>query len=149
LNTAGEGVQQLAAALQAAVDHLVASESKQQHQLGAGAKQPQQHVGADALAAAVAAAVAGAAARSVSSSGSNVEGAEEDWDEDEYEDWEGEEGEEWVAAALAQAEGGQLTGAGSSDDETAPQPLAADDPDRWLLELSEEQLLAMADSADV
>lgn len=46
-------------------------------------------------------------------------------------------------------DGSLITGTGSSsDDEAAPQPLAADDPDRWLFELSEDKLLAMADAAD-
>ncbi|WIA30129.1 hypothetical protein OEZ86_000222 [Tetradesmus obliquus] len=137
----GEGVQQLAAALQAATDHLVASEGKQQQQ--------QQRVAADALAAAVAAAVAGAAAAAAAGDSSSDDIEEDgEWDEDEYEEWEGEEDEEWVAAAV-RSEGSLISGTGSSsDDEAAPQPLAADDPDRWLFELSEDKLLAMADAAD-
>eukprot|EP00882_Tetradesmus_deserticola_P024133 GHRQ01026362.1.p1 GENE.GHRQ01026362.1~~GHRQ01026362.1.p1 ORF type:complete len:299 (+),score=149.20 GHRQ01026362.1:519-1415(+) len=155
----GEGVQQLATALQTAVDHLTTSGSKQQHLKGCG-EQQQHHVAADALAAAVAAAVAAAAA-GASGNGSDSSEGEEYEEEEEWEDVEHGEHEEFefagdedgVAGLRALSEGGSApmsmsAGSCSADNEAAPQRLAADDPDKWLFELSEEKLLSMADAAD-
>jgi hypothetical protein len=76
-----------------------------------------------------------------------------EWDEGEWE--EGEEGEwddldEDTLAAIAAA----LHSSGSEEDdegeeeEEAPPPLPEGDPDAWLLELSEDELLKLADEAD-
>lgn len=79
--------------------------------------------------------------------------------EEECEWEEGDEWDEFEEADMDLTKGSILTDSDTSrggssskhsvtDDEAPPPPTAADDPDRWLFELTEEQLLQLADKVE-
>lgn len=177
---AGEGLQQLAAALQAALQQLDSGSNHQQQQVGAAAADDGEGRG-------IAAAVSAAFGQTLSAKGNSTwqqaahpqdhkmqqavdaddadlasDGeqafAEEYELEDQEEEWEEEEGEEWEAVDLARSASvsnpAQQSGSSSSrtepsaDNDAPPASLAVDDPDRWLFDLTEEQLLELADKVD-
>lgn len=193
---AGEGLQQLAAALQAALQQLESGSSQLQQQFDLDVsssrlhQEQQQLSGGTAqasgdgagIASAVPAAFAAASGADTSSRdqqqagqthghhlqqdrGSDAAdtvlddayGYEDQYELEDEEEWE--EGGEWEDVDLAGSDladgaaqqiisGGRPPADDDDDEDDAPAPLAGDDPDRWLFDLTEEQLLDLADKLD-